>query len=91
MLAKERESICATVSLRVIEHQGAGKEPQRKLDGADEAADASGTLFEFAGSAPATFAERFPHLMVGAIAAAVILTTLTAEIECLRAMGYYWR
>lgn len=48
-------------------------------------------LFEFAANAPATLAERFPHLTVLAIAAAVLLTAITAEIECLRGSGYFWR
>ena len=48
-------------------------------------------LFEFAASAPATLAERFPHLTVLAISAAVLLAALTAEIECLRGSGYFWR
>lgn len=91
MLATEKESICATVSIRVVEHRGADSEPQQRLDREDECADASGPLFEFAGNTPVTFAERFPHLMVCVVAVSVILTAITAEIECLRAMGYYWR
>ncbi len=48
-------------------------------------------LFEFAANAPATLAERYPHLTVFAISVAVLLTAITAEIECLRVSGYFWR
>jgi len=48
-------------------------------------------LFEFAGNAPATLAERYPHLTVFAVSAAVLLTAVAAEIDCLRGSGYFWR
>ena len=48
-------------------------------------------LFEFAANAPATLAERHPRLTVIAISAAVLFAALTAEIECLRGSGYFWR
>jgi hypothetical protein len=41
--------------------------------------------------APASFAERFPRLTILAVAATILLATLTAEIECLRNSGYFWR
>lgn len=88
MLTQEKEYISATLSIRVVENQGAGNEPRQNID--KESIEPGDTLFAFAGNSPATFAERFPHLMVCAVAASVILTAITAEIECLRAMGYYW-
>lgn len=48
-------------------------------------------LFEFAANAPATLAERHPHLTVLAISAAVLLASVAVEIECLRGSGYFWR
>jgi len=48
-------------------------------------------LFEFAANAPATLAERHPHLTVFAISVAVLLTAITAEIDCLTGSGYFWR
>ena len=40
--------------------------------------------------APPSFAERFPRLMFVAVAAAILLATVTAEIDCLRGSGYFW-
>ena len=48
-------------------------------------------LFEFAANAPVTLAERHPHLTVFAISVAVLLTAITAEIDCLTGSGYFWR
>lgn len=48
-------------------------------------------LFEFAANAPATFAERHPRVAVLAISAAVLLSAIAVEIECLRGSGYFWR
>ncbi len=48
-------------------------------------------LFEFAANAHITLAERYPHLTVFAISAAVLLAAITAEVECLRGSGYFWR
>ena len=47
-------------------------------------------LFEFAANAPATLAERHPHLTVMAISAAVLLASVAVESECLRGSGYFW-
>ena len=47
-------------------------------------------LFAFAANAPATLAERHPHLTVMAISAAVLLASVAVEIECLRGSGYFW-
>jgi hypothetical protein len=92
MLTKERARVRATVSLRVLECEAAGDDClfQARRNGA-EGGEFCSPLFEFAGNAPATFAERFPRLTVGAVAVALVLATITAEIECLRGAGYYWQ
>jgi hypothetical protein len=92
MLTKERANVRATVSVRVVEPEAAGDDClfQVRRNGA-EGGEFSGPLFEFAGNAPATFAERFPRLTVGAVAVALVLATISAEIECLRGAGYYWQ
>lgn len=48
-------------------------------------------LFEFAANAPATLAERHPHLTVFAVSAAVLLAAVAIEIDCLANSGYFWR
>jgi hypothetical protein len=45
----------------------------------------------FSQIAPASFAERFPRLTFVVVAAAILLATATAEIDCLRGSGYFWR
>ena len=92
MLTKEKEHIHATLSIRVVEPNGAGENGlfQAKQYGADDSTELYGRLFEFAGNAPATFAERFPLLMVCAVAIAFTVATIAVEIECLRGAGYYW-
>ena len=57
----------------------------------DRAEWCGGPLFEFAGNAPVTFAERFPRLMVSAVAIAFVMAAIALEIDCLRAAGYYWQ
>ena len=94
MLTDEKEQISATLTIRIAERQSAGKEEllQYQEDEVDhESAAVCGPLFELVRNAPATFAERFPRLMVTAVAVAVLLAALTAEIDCLRGSGYYWR
>lgn len=92
MLTKEKEFVRATLSIRVVEPKSASEDGffQARHSGAGETAELCGGLFEFAGNAPATFAERFPRLMVGAVAVALIMATIGVEIECLRGAGYYW-
>ena len=46
-------------------------------------------LFEEAAKSPITFPERFPRLTVAMIALALVVFTVTVEIEYLRAAGYY--
>ena len=90
MSTKEKEYISAAISIRVVEHREIGKGAEQNPERNFENANSFGPLFEFAGSAPATFAERFPRLMVLAVSLAFILAAITAEIECLRGAGYYW-
>ncbi len=92
MLTTEKENICATLSIRVAEPKGASEHGlfQPQQNGAEDSAVLCGRLFEFAGNAPATFAERFPRLMICAVVTALIMAAISVEIECLRAAGYYW-
>ena len=92
MLTKEKELIHATLSIRVVEPNGASEHGlfQAHQNGTEDSAELCGRLFEFAGNAPATFAERFPLLMVCAVAIAFTVATIAVEIECLRGAGYYW-
>ena len=93
MLTKEKQSVRATLSIRVVEPKASSKDGviQSHANGAEESADLGGRLFEFAENAPVTFAERFPRLVVSAVAVALVLATITTEIECLRASGYFWQ
>jgi hypothetical protein len=92
MLTTEKEYLQATVSLRVVEPKGASEDGlfRAQQNGADDSAALHCRLFEFAGNAPATFAERFPRLMICAVVTALIMAAISVEIECLRAAGYYW-
>lgn len=93
MLTKEKRSVRATLSIRVVEPKVASEDGplQAQPNGAGESAELCGRLFEFAGNAPVTFADRFPLLTVSAVAVALVLATITTEIECLRASGYFWQ
>ena len=93
MLTKEKQFVRATLSIRVVEPKVASEDGviQTQPNGAEESADLGGRLFEFAENAPVTFAERFPRLVVSAVAVALVLATITTEIECLRASGYFWQ
>ena len=93
MLTKEEQSVRATVSIRVAEPKVASEDSlfQAQPERAIENEQLCGRLFEFAGNAPVTFAERFPRLMVGAVAIAFVMAAITVEIECLRGAGFYWR
>jgi hypothetical protein len=92
MLTTEKEYLQATVSLRVVEPKGASEDGlfRAQQNGADDSAALHCRLFEFAGNAPATFAERFPRLMICAVVTALIMAAISVEIECLRGAGYYW-
>lgn len=97
MLTQEKESIRATVSIRVVEPKDTSEnrlfqsQPHETEDSADDNAEWCGRLFEFAGNAPVTFADRFPRLMVCAVSIAIIMAAIAMEIDCLRAAGYYWQ
>ena len=93
MLTKEKEHIHAALSIRVVEPKGAREDGlfQEQQNEAEDSAELCGHLFEFAGNAPATFAERFPRLMVCAVSIAFIMAAITVEIEYLRGAGYYWQ
>jgi hypothetical protein len=89
----EKENIRATVSIRVVETKSdrelrSFQPPQNETD---DSAEWCGRLFEFAGNAPVTFAERFPRLMVCAVAIAFTTAAIAVEIEFLRGAGYYWQ
>lgn len=92
MLTTEKEYLQATVSIRVVEPKGASEDGlfRAQQNGADDSAALHCRLFEFAGNAPATFAERFPRLMICAVVTALIMAAISVEIECLRGAGYYW-
>lgn len=92
MLTKEKRYIRTTLSIRVVEPRGAIEDGffQAQRNGAEDSAESCGRLFELVANAPTTLGERFPRLMVCAVAAAFILTAITVEIECLRGAGYYW-
>ena len=45
----------------------------------------------FEHSQPESITERFPRLTCLAIACGLITVSLFAEIDCLRASGYFWR
>lgn len=97
MLTKQKQHIRATVSIRVVEPRGTSEHGLFQLqqdeteNRAEDSAEWCGPLFEFAGNAPATFAERYPRLMVSAVAIALVMTAIALEIDCLRAAGYYWQ
>lgn len=50
-----------------------------------------GSLFKMVYQSQGTLAERFPRLTVCAVALLILLTAVTAEIDCLRGSGYFWR
>jgi hypothetical protein len=92
MQIKEKEDIRTTLSIRVVEAKLDGEHEffQAQHNGAEGREELYGRLFEFAGDAPATFAERFPRVMVSAVAFALIVAAIAVEIEYLRSAGYYW-
>lgn len=92
MLIEEKEYSFATHPIRFSERDGVTVDDcfQAQEDQSEPGGDLCVRLFEFAGNVPASFAERFPRLMVCAVAVAVLLAAMTAEIDCLRGSGYYW-
>ncbi|MGC1421730.1 MAG: hypothetical protein WA354_17390 [Terracidiphilus sp.] len=92
MLTKEKEYINATLSIRVVEPKESSEYGlfQTQQNETEASAELCGPLFEFAGNAPPTFAERFPRLTVCAVSIAFIMAAITVEISYLRGAGYYW-
>lgn len=87
MITEVEQDTCVSTTVRTAALQfGADRQFQRAAE-----IDHNAGLFSLVRSAPVTFAERFPHLMVGVVAVGVLLAALTAEIECLRGSGYYWQ
>lgn len=97
MLTKQKQDVRATVSIRLVEPKcdseyGLFQSQQDETDnGPEDGTELCGSLFAFAGNAPANFAERHPRLMVSAVAIAFITAAIAMEIDCLRAAGYYWQ
>jgi hypothetical protein len=92
MLTNEKQYIHATLSIRVVEPEDTSEDAlfQAQQNRVDESAALCGPLFDFAGNAPATFAERFPRLTICAVALSLIMAAISVEIDCLRGAGYYW-
>lgn len=101
MLTEQKQHVRAAVSIRVVESksnseygllQSREDETEDRIEARiGDRAEWCGPLFEFAGNAPVTFAERFPRLMVSAVAIAFVMAAIAMEIDCLRAAGYYWQ
>lgn len=49
-----------------------------------------GRLFTQTAGSKVAFSERFPRLMIAAIAVGLLAASVTAEIEYLRHAGYIW-
>ena len=94
MLIEEQERSSIKLSIRIDQ----GRLPigetslQRQQSRAelDTSADLYSHLHLFEQIAPASFAERFPRLMFCAVATAILLATVMAEVDCLRGSGYFW-
>jgi hypothetical protein len=95
MLIEEQELSSIKLSIRIDERRLPVGETflQRHESRAevDTGADIYSHLHLFEQIAPASFAERYPRLMVGAVAVTILLATVMAEVDCLRGAGYFWR
>ena len=90
MLTEQEQYTCAQIAIEFPERASAST--RSAIQSATNSPELNHAgLFEFAANAPATIAERHPHLTVFAISAAVLLTAITAEIDCLSKSGYFWR
>lgn len=93
MLTEEQDCSHIEVLIRIEDRRLPSKDPlHQRLQSRDEGesnADMRSRLFEL-NTAPASLAERFPRLIIFAAAATILLATLTAEIDYLRASGYSW-
>ena len=98
MLTTEQESTCVTIPTvdRVSISLHGGNFPDsadnvhQLRSGNDLNHSNTMMLFHQVQNSPASWAERFPRLTFCAVAFAILLTALTAEIEFLRGSGYYW-
>ena len=90
MLTEQDRYTCAQFTLQFPDSVSATTRPALGAAISAPAVD-NIRLFEFAANAPATVAERHPHLTVLAVSVAVLLAAITAEIECLAGSGYFWR
>jgi hypothetical protein len=54
-------------------------------------ASAPARLFADSVAAHVAFSERFPRLTIAMIALGLFAVSITAEIECLRQAGFFWR
>jgi hypothetical protein len=90
MPTEEKECSSIKLSIRVVERRHLGNDalPQHQLSRVE--GHIGNRLFE-PKVTPAPFAERYPRLTIFAVTAGIFLATITAEVECLRASGYYWR
>lgn len=89
MLAEQEQYTCAQTTIQLPKRVAVTEPVFQPAIEAPVLENSS--LFEFAANAPATLAERHPRLTVFAISAAVLLAAVTAEIDCLRGSGYFWR
>lgn len=64
---------------------------ERSSTDARERGFATRRLFEHSAELPIPLTERFPRLTLFAIALALLVSTLMAEIDYLRGSGYFWR
>lgn len=91
MLIEEQDCECSILPIP-IENRGLPGKALPPRVGAEatwnSSAETSIGLFEQ--SAPASFAEEFPLLMIFAVAASILVAAIVTEIDCLRGAGYYW-
>ena len=93
MLTEEQDCTYIELPIRIDERRLPRQhaQPQRLEIRTEEdgGADMSSRLFEL-NTSPTSFAERHPRFMIFAAAATILLATLTAEVDYLRASGHYW-
>ena len=94
MLIEEQESPYIEMPVRIDVRLRTDIEtlPNRRVTSVElPGTELAGGLHLFEQIAPSSFAERYPRLMFCAVAGSILLATVTAEIECLRGSGYFWR
>ena len=90
MPTEEQECSSITLSLRVVERRDRGNDALPLHQLSREEGHIGNLLFE-PNVTPAPFAERYPRLTILAVTAGIFLAAITAEVEYLRASGYYWQ